>query len=59
MVRCKGRSEKLTWSHVALMCGHLETPDRDGGTDKRKVSEKEEKKWDQPEGGRRDTGVLQ
>lgn len=26
------------------MCGHLETRDRDGGTEKREVSEKEEKR---------------
>lgn len=50
VVKCEGRSEKLAWPHVALICGHLGAPDGDRGTEAREVAEEEEERWDQKVG---------
>ena len=48
--KCEGGSEKLAWPHAALMCGHLEAPDRGGGTEAREVAEEKEERQDQKAG---------
>lgn len=44
MTKCEQESEKLAWTHVALICGHLETAGGYRGTEARKGAEEEEER---------------